>query len=111
MKAFLKNLGIQMRLLRTAKGYTQENMEEFLPVSASAYARIERGETDVKVSRIEEIAQVFGLTATQLINVASQLDGEDKPPAAAGNARLEDIYSELKTVKEMLIAMSGQNGQ
>lgn len=41
-------IGDKIRNMRTIKGYSQENMAEMLGISVTAYAKIERGETDIK---------------------------------------------------------------
>jgi transcriptional regulator with XRE-family HTH domain len=72
MGELIKNLGNKLRSLRTEKGYTQENMAELLQMSVSGYARIERGEnTDIGLVKIEQIAQVFHIQPTELIQSAS----------------------------------------
>ncbi|WP_027003879.1 helix-turn-helix domain-containing protein [Hugenholtzia roseola] len=58
----------KIRHLRTLHGYTQENMAEMLNMSVNGYANIERGETDLTLSRIEQIAKLFNLTFLELVN-------------------------------------------
>ena len=52
-------LGEKTKTFRAAKGYSQENMAKLLNISSTAYAKIERGETDVNFSRLEQIAKAF----------------------------------------------------
>ncbi len=54
--------------MRQLKGWSQEEMAEQLQMSASGYAKIERGETDIHISRLEQIANVF---QTSLIDLLS----------------------------------------
>jgi len=69
----------QIKLIRTLKGWTQENMAHKLGISTHAYAKIERGETDVNLSRLEQIAQVmeielpylFGLNDKNIFNLTN----------------------------------------
>jgi transcriptional regulator with XRE-family HTH domain len=69
MKIFLKRFGGRIRVFRLLRGFTQENIADQLDISASAYAKIERGESDINISRIEEIARIYSLTASQLISL------------------------------------------
>ena len=59
----------KLRTLRAVKGYSQENMGASLNISKTAYAEIERGETDVSFSRLEQIAKVFELTVPEFMNI------------------------------------------
>jgi transcriptional regulator with XRE-family HTH domain len=72
MQPLMKNFGDNIRLVRQAKGYSQENVAKLLDMSPSGYAKIERGESDIAVSRIEEIAKVFEVEPAQLVSVAER---------------------------------------
>lgn len=72
MQTLMKNFGDNIRIVRQAKGYTQENVAELLGMSSSCYAKIERGESDITVSRIEEIAKVFEVAPAQLVTLSDK---------------------------------------
>ena len=65
-------LGIKIRSYRSLKGYSQENMAELLDISPTAYAKIERGETDVNFSRIEQIANALQVSTSELITLGER---------------------------------------
>lgn len=54
-------LGNKIRFFRTLKNLSQENMADLLGLSLTGYAKIERGETDMTISRLEQIAEVIGV--------------------------------------------------
>ncbi|KHD05108.1 hypothetical protein PN36_21535 [Candidatus Thiomargarita nelsonii] len=54
--------------MRKSKGWTQEDMAEKLNLSVNGYANIERGETDVQISRLEKIAETFGIELLELFS-------------------------------------------
>jgi len=58
----------KIQLLRSLRGWSQEDVAEKLAMSVSGYAKIERGETDIAVSRLEQIAQVLGLGLQELFS-------------------------------------------
>ena len=58
----------KIRNLRTIRGWTQENMAEFLHRSVNGYANLERGDSDVKVSRLKQISELFGMKIHELMN-------------------------------------------
>lgn len=55
--------------IRRIKGWSQEQMAEQLGMSANGYAKIERGETDVQLSRLKKIAEIFGIELKDLFNL------------------------------------------
>lgn len=62
------NVSDKIRFMRQLKGWSQEQMAENLGISLNGYANIERGEMDVRISRLEQIAEIFGTTLTDLMN-------------------------------------------
>jgi transcriptional regulator with XRE-family HTH domain len=49
----------KIKLVREAKGFTQEQVAEKLQMSKNGYGDIERGATDPKLSKLEKIAEAF----------------------------------------------------
>ena len=62
------NVSDKIRFMRQLKGWSQEEMAEKLEMSPNGYANIERGETDVRLSRLEQIAEIFGTNLTELMS-------------------------------------------
>jgi transcriptional regulator with XRE-family HTH domain len=62
------NVSDKIRFMRQLKGWSQEQMAEKLEMSPNGYANIERGETDVRMSRLQQIAEVLGANLTELMN-------------------------------------------
>lgn len=58
----------KISFLRGLKGWSQEEMAEKVGMSLNGYAKIERGETDVQISRLRKIAELFGIELTSLFN-------------------------------------------
>jgi transcriptional regulator with XRE-family HTH domain len=55
--------------LRKVKGWSQEEMADKLQMSVHGYANIERGETDVQLSQLEQISQVLGVELQDLFGM------------------------------------------
>jgi transcriptional regulator with XRE-family HTH domain len=58
----------KIHFLRQLKNWSQEEMASKLEMSVNGYAKIERGETDVPVSRLEQIAKVFEVELAELLS-------------------------------------------
>ncbi|MFM8849917.1 MAG: helix-turn-helix domain-containing protein [Cytophagales bacterium] len=111
MKTFLKNLGTQIRILRAAKGLTQSNVASEIKITASAFAKIERGESDISISRIEAIANVFGLNASQLINQADLLYKPNATSLSKNYNELERIQNEVDRLSKMVESLTERVGK
>jgi transcriptional regulator with XRE-family HTH domain len=62
----------KIRLIREAKGLTQEQAAEKLDMSPSAYGEIERGENDPKLSKLQKIADIFEIELSELIRLTEK---------------------------------------
>jgi transcriptional regulator with XRE-family HTH domain len=59
----------KLKLIRSFKNWTQEDVANKLGISTHAYAKIERGETDVNFSRLQQIAEVMDIGLSQLFDL------------------------------------------
>lgn len=64
------SIGNNIKKLRELRNFTQVHMSEKLDMSIAGYSKIERDETDLSVSRLEEIAKIL---ETDMISIL-QLD-------------------------------------
>ena len=60
--------GERIRLTRLQRGLSQENMADLLGLSTTAYGDIERGKTELTVSRLTQIAGLLDTTAIRLLS-------------------------------------------
>ena len=71
----------KIRLVRQLKGWSQEDVANKLGMSPNGYGSIERGETDVNLSRLEQIAEMFGIKLSDLLELTEKnvfnLSGEN----------------------------------
>lgn len=61
-----KLVGQRLQLLRLERNLTQEQMSEKLNLSTSAYCKIEYGETDLTLTRLNKIADILNMSAVEL---------------------------------------------
>lgn len=86
----------KIRLQRLQRGLSQENMADLLNLSTTAYGDIERGKTDLTLSRLTQIAQVLDVSPLTLLTdeaIPAQVV-EDKPDAV--------VSHELETLRLMI---------
>ena len=62
------NIGENIKKFRELKNMTREEIADRLDLSVSAYGKIERNETDVTVSRIQQIAEILQIEMSQILN-------------------------------------------
>ena len=59
----------KIRLARLAKGWTQEDVANRMEMSINGYGDIERGSCDIKLSKLEKLAELFEMTLSELIGL------------------------------------------
>ncbi|WP_353721950.1 helix-turn-helix transcriptional regulator [Dyadobacter sp. 676] len=63
------NLSEKIRQIRLQKGLSQENMADMLGLSTTAYGDIERGRTELSVSRLENVAKLLDVPLPELLGI------------------------------------------
>lgn len=58
---------IKIKQLRELKNFTQEYMAQQLGLSTRAYSKIETGETQLTVNRLNEISHILGITPVEVL--------------------------------------------
>ncbi|GAB2581990.1 helix-turn-helix domain-containing protein [Spirosoma areae] len=83
----------KIRLERLQRGLSQENMADLLNLSTTAYGDIERGKTDLTLSRLTQIAQVLSVSPLVLLS-------DEAIPAQVIEPKSDEIVShELETLR------------
>lgn len=62
------NIIDKIRSLREQQQWSQEEMAEKMNMSLNGYAKIERGETNLSIHKLKQIAMIFDLNISELIN-------------------------------------------
>jgi transcriptional regulator with XRE-family HTH domain len=63
----MATIGTKIKKVHELRNLTQEHVAKKLGMSITGYGNIERDETDIAYSKIEEIATVFGMRTEDLI--------------------------------------------
>lgn len=83
----------KIRLQRLQRGLSQENMADLLNLSTTAYGDIERGKTDLTLSRLTQIAQVLAVSPLVLLS-------DEAIPAQVVEEKTDGIVQhELETLR------------
>jgi transcriptional regulator with XRE-family HTH domain len=62
------NVGYNIKRIREIKGFSQKAVADSLGMSETGYGNIERGETEVKEKRLQQIADVLGVSTDTILN-------------------------------------------
>lgn len=63
----MKNVGKNIRRLRQKKGWTLVQIADKVQVSVPAFSKIETGPTDINMSRLKQLADIFGVSVMEIL--------------------------------------------
>jgi transcriptional regulator with XRE-family HTH domain len=104
----------KIRLIRETKGLTQEQLAEKLKMSPSAYGDIERGDSDIKLSRLKKIAESLELKLSELfeldekgaLNIINSLNPDNQSKIYIGSSAAElEKQLAINELKDEKLAM------
>lgn len=100
----------KIKELRTAQGWTQEEMAEKMDISVSGYANLEKGLGKVDWDKLVQIAQIFKIDLVQLVEaeqkglvVQQNISFGNETDVKKTNIEYKDFTSELEK-KDLIIA-------
>ena len=96
-------IGNKIRLLREEKGLSQENLAAALDITQSNYARLEKDDNRISVTRLIIIAKTLETTVTELVgekanNVVNQ--NHNHEAITYLNANFQADKDHINTIKE-----------
>ncbi len=63
----MKNVGKNIRRLRQKKGWTLVQIANKVQVSVPAFSKIETGPTDINMSRLKQLAEIFEVSIMDIL--------------------------------------------
>jgi transcriptional regulator with XRE-family HTH domain len=103
----MNNIGDNIKKFRELKNITREQLAADLKMSLSNYSKIERGEIDLTISRIQEIANILEVDIAQVLNFdATQIFNVSNNNLVQGlGAKAENMHFHGDDYKEKYIKM------
>ncbi|MCU0393110.1 MAG: helix-turn-helix domain-containing protein [Thermoflexibacter sp.] len=83
-------IGMKIKKLRELRNYTQEYMAEKLSMSANGYGKIERDETDISYSRMQQISEILEVSVSEIINFDDKAIFGSKASHESSKRELQD---------------------
>jgi transcriptional regulator with XRE-family HTH domain len=67
-KVNLTKIGSSIRKIREIKGLKQENVAQKLGLTTNGYGKIERGESQINLERLNQIAEIFHVSPNDILD-------------------------------------------
>lgn len=99
-----KKIGKRIQIIRLQNNVTQEQMADALCISTSAYCKLEYGETDLTLTRVKKLAEIFNMPMLEFIN--RLLDGIE---TGASENECSNAEFSRSSVDKILLDFVGQS--
>jgi transcriptional regulator with XRE-family HTH domain len=100
-----KSVGKNIRTLRHQRGWSQEDVASRLGISIPAFSKIETGVTDINLSRLEQIANIYEVNVVNLL----ALDIEEIEPQISSlsiaQKKILDRETEIANLQRKVILL------
>ncbi|MDR3697864.1 helix-turn-helix transcriptional regulator [Mucilaginibacter sp.] len=100
-----KSVGKNIRTLRHQRGWSQEDVANRLGISIPAFSKIETGVTDINLSRLEQIANIYEVNVINLLS----LDAESAEPQVSNlsiaQKKIIDREAEIANLQRKVILL------
>src|SRR6187551_1116660 len=90
-----KSAGKNIRTLRHEHGWSQEDVANRLGISIPAFSKIETGVTDINLSRLEQIANIYEVDVVQIIALDAEVVEQQPSNLSIMQKRLLDREAEI----------------
>jgi transcriptional regulator with XRE-family HTH domain len=97
-------LAKNIRALRQQHGWSQGDIAAKLGISVPAFSKIETGVTDVNLSRLEQIADVFSVPVVKLLDNRTQGEYQDREVDLVAQ-KLSVRESEISALQKKVIVL------
>ena len=106
----MDNIGDNIKKFRELKNITRDKIAADLNMSLSNYSKIERGEIDLTISRVQEIANLLEVDVSQILNFdATHIFNTSNNHLVQGvYAKAENMHFHTDDYKEKYITMLEQ---
>jgi transcriptional regulator with XRE-family HTH domain len=98
-------VGKNIRTIRHQRGWSQEDVANRLGISIPAFSKIETGVTDINLSRLEQIADIFQVNVVNLL----ALEFENTEPQASNlsiaQKKITDREAEIANLQRKVILL------
>lgn len=89
--SYTKEVAAKIRKLRELKGYSQEYVAQELEMSQRHYQRLETGEVDLSLSKVEHVSTILGLKPAQLLGFDDKYVFENCTNTGIGSVTFQQI--------------------
>ncbi len=100
-----KTIGKNIRTFRHQHGWSQEEVANRLGISIPAFSKIETGVTDINLSRLEQIANIYEIDVVQILSMDIEEVEQTPSNLSIMQKKLLDREAEIVNLQRKVILL------
>ena len=100
-----KSVGKNIRTYRHQHGWSQEDVANRLGISIPAFSKIETGVTDINLSRLEQIANIYEIDVVKILSMDVEEVEQQPSNLSIVQKRLVDREAEIVNLQRKVILL------
>jgi len=100
-----KSVGKNIRTIRHQRGWSQEDVANRLGISIPAFSKIETGVTDLNLSRLEQIANIFEVNVVHLLSLEIEEVEPQLSSLSIAQKKITDREAEIANLQRKVILL------
>jgi len=100
-----KSVGKNIRALRHQRGWSQEDVANRLGISIPAFSKIETGVTDINLSRLEQIANIYEVNVVNLLSADIEEGEPQVSNLSIAQRKILDREAEIANLQRKVIVL------
>jgi len=100
-----KSVGKNIRTLRHQRGWSQEDVANRLGISIPAFSKIETGVTDINLSRLEQIANIYEVNVVNLLSAEIEEGEPQVSNLTIAQKKIMDREAEIANLQRKVIVL------
>jgi len=100
-----KSVGKNIRTLRHQRSWSQEDIANRLGISIPAFSKIETGVTDINLSRLEQIADIYEVNVVNLLSLDAEETEQPVSNLSIAQKKIMDRETEIANLQRKVILL------
>ncbi len=106
-----EKLAERIRFARLQLGLSQQNVADELNITVAAYSNIERGVTDINITRLFAISAILNVSAIDLLREQTMVAEPNETQYLGLSSQISLLSQQLNVLQQQFIAMQNELNQ
>ena len=102
-------IGYKIRHIREKNGLSQENLAQELGITQPSYARLEKEDQRIKITRLIQIARILKTTVAELIDESIEINNKKTMSEIQSYSNIDEKETIINAEKDHILTLKEEN--